>query len=96
MPSIIEGLSMPILEAWSHDLPVIGSIGSVAEEIIQDKQLLFNPHETKEITNKMQNFLVSNSDWDFARNLSIERASVFTWSRTAKSAISAMKSISDG
>jgi len=96
MPSIIEGLSMPILEAWSHDLPVIGSIGTVAEEIIQDKQLLFNPYETEEITNKMQNFLVSKSDWDIARNLSIEKASVFTWSRTAKSAMSAIESVSDG
>jgi glycosyltransferase involved in cell wall biosynthesis len=96
MPSIIEGLSMPILEAWSHDLPVIGSIGTVAEEIIQDKQLLFNPYETQEITNKMQNFLVSKSDWDFARKHSIEKASVFTWSRTAKAAISAMEIVSDG
>ena len=94
MPSIIEGLSLPILEAWSHGLPVIGSIGTVAEEIIQDLDSLFNPYDPRDIASKMQVFLSSESIWNTARENSIDKTSLFTWSRTARSALIAMECVS--
>jgi glycosyltransferase involved in cell wall biosynthesis len=91
MPSLIEGLSLPIFEAWSHGLIVIASGGTVADELINDSHLMFDPYLPLEMAKKIQEFLTSESEWIDAREKSIARATIFTWSRTAKLALQAVE-----
>jgi glycosyltransferase involved in cell wall biosynthesis len=96
MPSFVEGLSLPILEAWSYGLVAIGSVGTVAEEIIQDSRLLFDPFNPEEIKNKMQEYLSSDSDWDASIEHIIIRKAVFTWPETARKSLNAIESLMHG
>jgi glycosyltransferase involved in cell wall biosynthesis len=96
MPSFVEGLSLPILEAWSYGLIAIGSVGTVAEEIIQDPRLLFDPFNPEEIKNRMQQYLSSNPDWDASLEHTINKKSVFTWPETARKALTAIEGLAHG
>jgi len=91
MPSLIEGLSLPIFEAWSHGLVVIASGGTVADELINDSKLTFDPYSPPEIAKKIEEFLTSESGWNEAREKSIIRAKIYTWPKTANLALQAVK-----
>jgi glycosyltransferase involved in cell wall biosynthesis len=89
MPSLSEGLSLPILEAWDHGLPVIGSVGTVAEELIQEKSLLFDPKDIHSIVNTIQLFLENEKEWGNAMRKSNEMAKNYSWTKTANLALNA-------
>jgi O-antigen biosynthesis alpha-1,2-mannosyltransferase len=90
MPSFSEGLSLPILEAWSHGLVAIGSINTVAEEIIQRESQLFNPSDPISMRDCIQRYLTSESAWNAAL-LDLESILMnFTWESTAGRALNAI------
>jgi glycosyltransferase involved in cell wall biosynthesis len=90
MPSLAEGLSLPILEAWSHGLVAIGSVNTVAEEIIERESLLFNPMDPISMRDCMQRYLSSESAWNAAL-LDLKLSSKnFTWESTAGRALNAI------
>ena len=82
-PSFYEGFGLPLLEAMACGAPAIASNSSSLVEIISDSKLLFNPHSTKEITNKMQQVL---SDQAWSKKISEigqKRATQFSWQSVA-------------
>jgi glycosyltransferase involved in cell wall biosynthesis len=87
MPSLAEGLSLPILEAWSCGLPCIGSQGTVAEELILEDDLLFMADKELEIYECMNRFLTSKGEWMRAFDVSMTRYKSFDWSLTAQKAL---------
>jgi glycosyltransferase involved in cell wall biosynthesis len=87
MPSLAEGLSLPILEAWSCGLPCIGSQGTVAEELILEEDLLFMADKELEIYECMNRFLTSKGEWMRAFDVSMTRYKSFDWSLTAQKAL---------
>ena len=90
MPSLLEGLSLPILEAWSHGLVAIGSVNTVAEEIIEKESLLFNPMDPISMRNCIQRYLTSESAWNAALfDLKLSSKN-FTWESTAGRALNAI------
>ena len=95
MPSIIEGLSLPILEAWSNGLVAIGSKNTVAEELISNDFLLFDPFNSTEISNCMGLLLSSETHWNEAKKVSMLTAAHFTWDATANLALNAIESLVD-
>jgi glycosyltransferase involved in cell wall biosynthesis len=96
MPSLIEGLSLPILEAWRNGLVAVGSKGTVAEELLEDSSLLFDPFSSVSISDCMKLFLTSEEDWSKAFEVSMLSAACFTWEATAKLAIKEIESLLDG
>lgn len=84
MPSLVEGLSMPILEAWEMGLPVVGSAGTVAEELIVDSELLFDPNDVTSIAATVQNVLTDDIAWQRAAASTSKKVSHYSWQNTAK------------
>lgn len=95
MPSIIEGLSLPILEAWSNGLVAIGSKGTVAEELIKNDFLLFDPFDSTEILNCMSLLLTSETHWNEALKVSMQSAANLNWDATAILALNAIENLLD-
>lgn len=87
MPSLIEGLSLPILEAWNNGLVAVGSEGTVAEELFRNNALLFDPFDTVAISNCIERFLTSEEHWNKAFDVSMLSAKRFTWEATATLAL---------
>jgi hypothetical protein len=91
MPSLAEGLSLPILEAWSHGLVAIGSANTVAQELITDHTLLFDPHSPEAISQKMLELATNESLWNNGLTEAIASAEKFTWSQTAARALTVIE-----
>jgi glycosyltransferase involved in cell wall biosynthesis len=96
MPSLAEGLSLPILEAWSCGLPCIGSQGTVAEELILEKDLLFMADKEIEMYECINRFLTSKGEWMRAFDISMTRYKLFDWSLTAQKALIFMENKVNG
>lgn len=90
MPSLLEGLSLPILEAWSHGLVAIGSLNTVAQETIENKDLLFDATSAVSMRDCMQRYLTSESTWNTGLLYSKSRSRNFTWENTAILALNAI------
>lgn len=56
-PSFVEGFGIPVLEAMASQIPVITSINTSMEEIIQQKDALINPNNVNSISSKILSFL---------------------------------------
>jgi len=87
MPSLSEGLSLPILDAWAHGLPAIGSSGTVADELIQERSLLFNPRDPNSITRTIEVLLFDQAEWERALLHCQKVAKNYSWELTAQLAI---------
>jgi hypothetical protein len=83
IPSIIEGLSLPILEAWVYNCVALGGENTVAEEIIGDERALFDPRSALDISTKMELYLNSKNLWEETLLASANRMELFTWQRSA-------------
>jgi glycosyltransferase involved in cell wall biosynthesis len=90
MPSLVEGLSMPILEGWQLGLPAVGSAGTVAEELILDSELLFDPIDVTSIAVTIQNVLTNESVWQRAAKSTSDQVDRFSWQITAKLVLEAV------
>jgi glycosyltransferase involved in cell wall biosynthesis len=84
VPSRIEGLSLPILEAWHYGCVAIGGKDTVAEEIIGDQKLLFDVMDPIDLSTRIELLLNSKALWDDSLMHSQERKKLFTWEKTAK------------
>jgi glycosyltransferase involved in cell wall biosynthesis len=93
MPSIVEGLSLPILEAWSFGLVAVGGFNTVAQELIAAEFLLFDPYDDISMSRKIAEYLTSNDSWTEAQVHSLLQSQVFTWESTSMLARNAIKGI---
>jgi glycosyltransferase involved in cell wall biosynthesis len=84
MPSLSEGLSLPILEAWANGLPAIGSSGTVAGELIQENSLLFDPTNPNSIMRTIEFLLFNQTEWETALRHSQKMAKSYSWELTAQ------------
>jgi glycosyltransferase involved in cell wall biosynthesis len=90
MPSLVEGLSLPILEAWNHGLVVIGSAKTVAEELIQDNNCLLDPTRPGSMSKTITLGLTDDSFWKTASVAQQRRSTDFSWETTSTRLISAI------
>ena len=85
MPSLSEGLSLPILEGWSSGLVAIGSSSTVAEELIQNSELLFDPRNISSIAKCMEGALTDQDLWESAQQELEKKLDTFNWNNVGKS-----------
>jgi glycosyltransferase involved in cell wall biosynthesis len=93
VPSLEEGLSLPILEAWSLGLPVVGSRNTAVEEILQDRSLLFDPYSVNSIKETISNILSQDFFWHRAVAEIPGRLEKFSWHQTARLTLKAIEEI---
>jgi glycosyltransferase involved in cell wall biosynthesis len=89
LPSLIEGFGLPVLEAMARGTPVACSDRWALPEVAGDAALLFDPEDPQAVTSALRRLL---EDRELAARLAArgrERASEFTWQRTAEITLAA-------
>lgn len=64
-PSLSEGFGLPLLEASYCKCPIIGSNIEVFRELLSDEYLSFDPHDVKDIENKIHQFIKKRLSFDY-------------------------------
>lgn len=83
-PSLYEGFGLPVLEAMRCGTPTITSDVSSIPEVAGDGALLINPFDTEKLAKGMTEVLENKSTRLNLISRGFERASLFSWEKTAK------------
>ncbi len=83
-PSVYEGFGMPVLEAMACGTPVIASSSSSIPEAVGAAGLLFDPQNSTECAERMQNVLNNSTLSGKMRQLGLNYAKQFSWERAGK------------
>ncbi|MGB6420537.1 MAG: glycosyltransferase family 1 protein [Anaerolineales bacterium] len=86
-PSIYEGFGLPPLEAMACGTPVITTAVSSMPEHVGDAGILIPPQDEKALTNALQKLINDSTLQEKLSSKGLERASQFTWKRTAQETI---------
>ena len=91
--SLYEGFGLPVLEAMAAGVPVVSSNVSSIPEFAKNYAILVNPCNVGEITKAMQKVLTSPNLASKMSQRGVERASEYTWEKTAQSTLKAYESL---
>lgn len=87
LPSVDEGFGLPAIEAMACGTPVVASRAGALPEVVGDAGLLFEPRSVDALTRQLRRLLSEASLRDALSAKGLIRASQFTWSASAQSAI---------
>jgi glycosyltransferase involved in cell wall biosynthesis len=80
-PSLYEGFGLPPLEAMACGCPVASSNAGSLPEVVGDAARLFDPFRPEAIAEAVEDVLRDPDEWS---RRGLERASLFSWARTAR------------
>jgi len=83
-PSLAEGFGLPVLEAMACGTPVVTSRGTALSEVAGDAAILCDPTDPDSIGDALARVLEDVDLADALRRRGRDRASRFTWERTAR------------
>lgn len=92
-PSLYEGFGLPLLEAMHHGLPCIASNAASLPEVGGDACLYFSPTEAGELHKKMSMIWGNEVLRQQLKIKAKQRASTFSWTRTANQTIQEIKKL---
>lgn len=90
-PSVNEGFGIPILEAFSYNLPVLVANNTCLPEVGGDAVLQFDPLDTNDIYDKMKTLLTDDSLRKDMISKGQQRLKDFSWHKTATQLIEVFK-----
>ncbi|MFN8417512.1 MAG: glycosyltransferase family 1 protein [Cytophagaceae bacterium] len=88
-PTFYEGFGLPILEAFSHGIPVLTSTKGAAPEVSGGHARLVDPFSVEEIANGLHNLMNSRPNPDALK----QYANSFSWAKTAQKTIEVYQSL---
>lgn len=94
-PSLYEGFGLPPLEAMSCGAPVIASSVTSIPEVVQDCAALFDPFDTKALTEILGKYLTSPMLCNEMVEKGLRRAKDFSWAKTAEATLKVYEKILD-
>lgn len=83
-PSLAEGFGLPVLEAMACGTPVICSSAPALPEIAEGAALMVDPHDVDSWAEALRQLLTDSDLRLELRRKGLERASQFSWERTAR------------
>ncbi len=83
-PSLYEGFGLPPLEAMACGTPVVASHAASLAEVLGDAALLFDPQDEEAMAEAIVRAMTDPNLRESLRARGLERASRFTWERTAR------------
>lgn len=92
-PSSFEGFGMPIIEAFKYGVPVIAADNSSITEVVGDAGLLFETGNKEELIQHIKNVLLNDKLREDLIKKGHERASIFSWEKTAEETMSIFDSL---
>jgi glycosyltransferase involved in cell wall biosynthesis len=92
-PSLYEGFGLVLLEAMACGCPVITSNCSAMPEVVADAGILVNPYSIEEIAQAMEKVLTDAELRNQMVSKGFERATMFSWEKTARETIRVFKSL---
>lgn len=90
-PSMYEGFGLPPLEAMQCGTPVITSDTSSLPEVVGDAGIMFDQYDIKSISNSILTIYNNDELREKLSKKSLERASIFSWDKTAEQTVQAYK-----
>jgi glycosyltransferase involved in cell wall biosynthesis len=91
-PSLREGFGLPVLEAMSCGIPVIGSNSTSIPEVLGTSRALFDPTDVNSISKKIYEVITDANFRAYLIEHGLQQAKKFSWDESAKIAISAFES----
>lgn len=91
-PSLYEGFGLPPLEGLACGAPVITSNTSSIPEVVGDAALMVDPYSIKDIATILTRVLTDGGLREELRRRGPERASLFSWDKTAEETLQVFKS----
>lgn len=92
-PSYSESFGLPLVEAMACGCPIVTSTGGSCPEIVNDAAIVVEPTDTIGLSTAMRNLLTNP---ELCRKLSekgLQRASEFSWNKSAEKVIRIFKEI---
>jgi len=83
-PSLCEGFGLPVLEAFAAGTPVVASNSTSIPEVAGDAAFLIDPESTEAIKSGIERMLSSRELQTSFIERGRQRATEFTWERTAE------------
>jgi glycosyltransferase involved in cell wall biosynthesis len=77
-----EGFGIPLVEAMRYATPLVVSDIPIFREVAEDAAKYFEPTNPMEFVNKVRE-LEAAGEWELARSKSAQRASFFSWDKSA-------------
>jgi glycosyltransferase involved in cell wall biosynthesis len=93
LPSWYEGFGMPVIEAFSHGIPVITSNNSSLKEIARGAALLVNPGDYPEIARAISSIISNKKLRDDFITRGLKQAKKFSWAKTARETLRVFKEV---
>ena len=90
MPSLGEGLGLPILEAWELGTPAIASSTTSLGQVVNDPEWVFNPLDIEDQARALHTLLTDDDAYRRCVEFGERRRSLFTWKLVAERAVDFM------
>lgn len=92
-PSYYEGFGLPVLEAMACGAPVLSSSAGSLPEVVRDARTLFDPHVLRDGVALLERVLTDSQFREEIRRDARAHALGFTWERTARLAVAALREL---
>lgn len=83
-PSYSEGFGLPLLEAMACGAPVLCANAASLPEIIDFQDALFDPYNSKDLSEKLEKILSNSKFRDEVKQHAIIRSKNFSWNKSSK------------